>query len=270
MAVNPTDLIITSLETIDAFDLNDNYLWTLDELTQTTIQNTEDTEDVTGKSGRLLKTLKRNKAVAITGTNGVVSGGLMATQVGSAFTTGTKKVRVTEYITVDTTADTGNFSNNKLTLANTNVFVVKTTAQDGTETAFELDTSTGDAVAAGKFKRDATGITFAANAVTNGTILKVLYEKEVTASSVDNISDGEHYAATTKLYITAFAEDRCGVIYKLQFFVPKAEFSGAFDIDMGGSQVTHGFEIRSLAGGCSALTNKGLLWTYTVFESDAA
>ena len=34
MSVNPNDLIITSLETIDAFSLQDEYLWTLDELSQ--------------------------------------------------------------------------------------------------------------------------------------------------------------------------------------------------------------------------------------------
>lgn len=270
MSVNMNDLIITSLETIDAFDLNDKYLWTLDELTATTIQNTEDSEDVTGKSGRLLASLKRNKGVTITGTNGVISGGLMATQTGGEFKSGNKNVRVTDVVTVDTTAGTGNFdaTTNKLTLANTNVFVVKTVAQDGTETEYTLDDSTETGVAAGKFKRDATGITFHANEITNGTVLTILYEKSVSARSVDNIADGEHYAKTAKLYINAFAEDRCGKIYKIQFVIPKGTFSGAFDIEMGGSQVTHGFEIRSLTGACSALANKGLLWTYIVFQSE--
>lgn len=272
MPANNKDLIITSLETIDAFDLEDKYLWTLDELTATNIQNSEDSEDVTGKAGRLLATLKRNKTVTISGTNGVISGGLIATQTGGEFKSGSKTVRVTDVITVDTTSGTGNFdsSTDKLTLANSNVFVVKQTANDGTETEFTLDTSTGTGVAAGKFKRDNTGITFHDGDVTNGMVLTVLYAKSVTAYSVDNIADGEHWGQMVKIYINAFAEDRCGKIYKIQFVIPKAQFSGTFDIDMGGSQVTHGFEIKSLTGACSALSNKGLLWTYIVFDDNAS
>ena len=265
MAVNPADLIITSLETIDAFDMNDTYLWTLDELSQAQIQNTEDTEDVTGRNGRLLATLKRNKGVTISGTNGVISGGMMATQVGGTFDSGSKKVRVTEYITVDTTTGTGNFASDVLTLPNSGVYAVKKTANDGTVT--DLTKVGADAtLKTGEFKVTTTGITFFAGDITAGQVLIVIYDKTVTGSTVDNIADGEHYAGTVKLYINAFAEDRCNKIYKIQFYVPKAEFSGAFDIDMGGSQVTHGFEARAVAGGCGALANKGLLWTYTVFE----
>ena len=269
MAVNPADLIITSLETIDAFDTNDNYLWTLDDLSQAQIQNTEDTEDVTGRNGRLLATLKKNKGVTISGTNGVISGGMMATQVGNKFTTGSKKVRVTEYITVDTTASTGNFDSNTLTLANGGVYAVKKIANDGTTTDLTKIAST-ETLATGQYQVAAAGITFFAGDISNGQVLIVIYDKTVTGSEVSNIADGEHYADTVKLYINAFAEDRCSKIYKIQFYIPKAEFSGAFDIDMGGSQVTHGFEAKAVAGGCSALTNKGLLWTYTVFEDSAA
>lgn len=269
MSVNPNDLIITSLETIDAFSLQDEYLWTLDELSQAQIQNTEDTEDVTGKNGRLLKTLKRNKSVTISGTNGVISGGMMATQVGSKFVQGSdKKVRVTEFITVDTTASTGNFADNVLTLANSGVYAVKKTLTDGTTT--DLDKKAADAtLATGQYKITGSGITFFAGDITNGNVLVVTYDKTVTGSSVDNIADNEHYADTVKLYINAFAEDKCGKVYRIQFYVPKADFSGSFDIELGGSQVTHAFEAKSLAGGCGALTNRGLLWTYTVFE-DAA
>lgn len=272
MSVNPNDLIITSLETIDAFSLQDEYLWTLDELSQAQIQNTEDTEDVTGKNGRLLKTLKRNKSVTISGTNGVISGGMMATQVGSKFVQGSdKKVRVTEFITVkesNPAASGDNFASNVLTLTNSGVYAVKKTLTDGTTT--DLTKVAADAtLATGQYKVTGSGITFFAGDITDGNVLVVTYDKTVTGSSVDNIADNEHYADTVKLYINAFAEDKCGKVYRIQFYVPKADFSGSFDIELGGSQVTHAFEAKSLAGGCGALTNRGLLWTYTVFE-DAA
>ena len=70
------DITITSLETITAFDLvTGEYLFTLDELQDATIAQTQDQSDVTGKNGRKLSTLKRNKAVKISGNNGMVSCG---------------------------------------------------------------------------------------------------------------------------------------------------------------------------------------------------
>lgn len=273
MPVNPNDLIITSLETIDAFSMTDEYLWTLDELSQAQIQNSEDSEDITGRNGRLLATLKRNKTVTITGTNGVIVGGMLATQTGGEFKTESRTVRVTEYITVNTgeggnfTVATGNVEYDKLSLVNSGVYVVRTANNDGTVKEFTKAAQ----VSAGSCVIGADGIQFNPNEIGNGTILEIIYDKTITnASYVDNIADGEHYAKTVKLYINAFAEDKCNNIYKVQFYVPKADFSGSFDIDMGGSQVTHGFEARSLAGGCTALTNKGLLWTFTVFQDEAA
>lgn len=61
--VNINDITVTSIETITAFDLGTGALrWVLDELQSATISNTQETTDITGKQGRLLNTLKRNKA----------------------------------------------------------------------------------------------------------------------------------------------------------------------------------------------------------------
>lgn len=76
---------ITSLETITAFDIAGAYRFTLDELQNAKIANTQDKTDITGKGGRKLNSLKKNKAVVISGTNGLVSGGLLEMQTGSEF-----------------------------------------------------------------------------------------------------------------------------------------------------------------------------------------
>lgn len=60
------DITITSLETITAFDVvTGNYKFTLDELQNATIANTQDSTEITGKGGRKLANLKRNKAVSM-------------------------------------------------------------------------------------------------------------------------------------------------------------------------------------------------------------
>ena len=76
MSVNVNDITITSLETIAAFDIvSGAFKWVLDELQNATIANTQETTDITGKQGRLLNTLKRNKAVTVSGNNGVITVG---------------------------------------------------------------------------------------------------------------------------------------------------------------------------------------------------
>ena len=70
-----------------------------------------------------------------------------------------------------------------------------------------------------------------------------------------------------RLTIDGTAEDKCGTIYRIQFRIPKADFSGNFDLALGGDQTVHAFEAESLAGSCGG---SGALWDYTVFASDAA
>ena len=83
MANIANDLTITSLETITGFDITTgNFLFTLDELQNATISHTQEKEDITGKQGRKLNSLKKNKGVTVSGTNGMISGGLLELQVG--------------------------------------------------------------------------------------------------------------------------------------------------------------------------------------------
>ena len=77
------DLAITSLETINVFTLGGDYLFTLDELQNATISQGEERVDITGKQGRKITSFKRNKSVTISGTNGIVSAGLLDMQTGN-------------------------------------------------------------------------------------------------------------------------------------------------------------------------------------------
>ena len=69
-----TDITITSLDTITAFNVTSgNYLFTLDELQNVTLAQGQEQTEITGKQGRKLSTLKRNKTVTVSGTNGLLS-----------------------------------------------------------------------------------------------------------------------------------------------------------------------------------------------------
>lgn len=259
---NVNDLAITSLEVITAFDVvTGDYLFTLDELQNATIGNNEEQNDITGKQGRILATLKRNKAVTISGTNGLVSGGLLELQTGGKFENKVTNVMWTDYLTV--TGNTATTSFAAVGTAGNEIDALYVKNADSTLGAV----MTQDATASeGKFAYTPASktLTFADGALEDGTEIVVYYNRKIQANALDNLSD-KHGGKCT-LYVDAFAEDKCGNIYRVQFFIPKADFNGVFSIEMGDTQVVHAFEARSLSGACGT---SGALWTMTVFGSNA-
>lgn len=261
--MNINDITITSLETITAFDcVTGAYKFTLDELQSATIAQTQDSQEVTGKQGRKLTSLKRNKAVTISGNNGLVSGGLLELQTGSTFENKATEVLWTDYLTV---------ADNKVV---TSFVAVGTTGNEITSVAVRNDNGTkgaeliqGAEAAKGVFTYNPTDktITFAEGEVPAGTEVVVHYKRKITADVLENMSDS--YSGKCMLYIDAFAEDKCSNVYRIQFFIPKADFSGEFSFEMGDSQTVHAFEAESLAGACGA---GGALWTYTIFGVNTA
>lgn len=265
--VDINDISITSIETIDVFDIaTDMYRFTLDELQNAKIANTQDKTDITGKGGRKLSSLKRNKAVVISGTNGLVSAGLLEVQTGGKFKTDEGAlIRWADYLTIESNAATtaykavGTTGNEieRVYIKNTNGTIKEALTQDA-------------AVSTGKFTYSPTtkALAFAEGAYEDGTEIVVYYTRKIKASVLDNVSDV--YSDKCKLFINAMGEDKCDNLYRIQICVPRADFSGNFDIDMGDNQTVHAFEAESLAGACAA---RGNLWSYTVFgvnEGDAA
>lgn len=124
----------------------------------------------------------------------------------------------------------------------------------------------GAAVAAGVFTYDpeTKALKFHTD-ITDGTEIVVRYKRKITADVLENMSDS--YSGKCMLYIDAFAEDKCANVYRVQFFIPKADFSGEFSFEMGDSQTVHSFEAEALAGACGA---GGSLWTYTIFGANTA
>lgn len=255
------DLIITSLETITAFDpASGNYLFTLDELQNASIANTEEKVDITGKQGRKLSSLKRNKGVTISGANGLLSGGLMELQSGGTFDNKTTKVMWTDYLSVSSNAATTNYKAVGTSGAEIRgLYVRNADGSLGTEL-----TQAGTA-ASGKFAYAPNTKALTFNGLSDGTEIVVYYERQITADVLVNESD--KYSKKAMLYIDAIGEDRCANVYHIQFFVPKADFNGEYSIDLGDDQVVQNFEAEALAGACGVA---GVLWTYTVFGENAA
>lgn len=259
--MNINDIAITSLETITGFDiLTGNYLFTLDELQNASIANSEEKQDITGKQGRKLTSLKRNKAVTVSGTNGLLSGGLFELQVGNKFVDAATEVMWTDYLTVSNNAAATNYIAVGTAGAEINGIYVKNS--DGT-LGSQLEQS--DAAAEGKFTYAPTTKALTFSGLEDGTEVVVYYMRKIQANTLENLSD--QYSGKCSLYIDALGEDKCANVYRIQIYIPKADFSGEFSLEMGDNQTVHSFEAEALAGGCGG---SAALWTYTIFGANAA
>ena len=260
--MNIQDITITSLETITAFDiLSGAYMFTLDELQNATINQTQEKTDITGKQGRKLTSLKRNKAVTVSGNNGMVSAGLLELQTGNKFENKLTTVLWTDYATVS---------------GNTAVTAFKAVGTTGNEIeSVYVKNSNGtlgdpltqdSAVDTGKFTYDPDTKTLVFNdgEIADNTEIVVYYQRQIQANVLENMSD--NFSGKCTLYIDAFGEDKCSNVYRIQFYIPKADFNGEFSFEMGDNQTVHAFEAEALAGSCGM---GGALWTYTIFGTDA-
>lgn len=261
--VNVADLMITSLDTITAYSLTGDPRFVLDELQDATIANTEEKTDITGKQGRKLNSLKKNKAVKITGTNGILSAGMMEAQTGSQFAhKDSTPVDHVDYLVINSNAATTEFKAVGTTGAEIRaVYIV------GTNNVATTKLTQATAVADDKFTYDPTtkALAFKESAYEDGTAIRVFYTRNIEGDVLENLSD--KYSEKLRLTIDGTAEDKCGTVYRVQFRIPKADFSGNFDLALGGDQTVHAFEAESLSGSCGG---SGALWDYTVFASDAA
>jgi len=262
--VNVADIALTSLETITCFDITTGgYLFMLDELQNANISQTEEKVDITGKQGRKITSLKRNKAVTVSGDNGIVSAGLWEKQTGSEFeTTTTAIVEWTDYVTVDASHEATS-SYTAVGTAGAEIegcFVKDENGLLSTELKQDSSASSGKFTYTVATKKLAFHTDIAA-----GTEIVLFYKRRLSASVLKDSSD--KYSGKCAMYIDAIGEDKCANVYRVQIYVPKADFSGEFSFDMGDNQTIHSFQAEALSGSCGG---SGEFFTYTVFANDAA
>ena len=249
-------LSITEIDQITCFNNAGELEFIMDEIQEGAINNTQEKVDITGRGGRKIGSLKKNKAVTITATNGLLVGGALAAQTGTAVEQGSFKVRKTEVVAVNS---------NKATLTGTPVGTVGAeigyaylkNANGSLGKKFEQDAT---ASATGKFAYATKEITFFEGDIANGAEIVVFYDEEVTSAKISN--DSETYSKTLKMFVDVTAQDNCDNQYHGQFIINRADFSGEFNISMGGDHTVHAIEAESLAGGCTGSTN---LWDFIVY-----
>lgn len=258
MGVDVNQLVITEVAQITAFNNAGELEFIMDEIQEGTINNTQEKTDITGRNGRKIASLKKNKAVTVSATNGYLVGGTLAAQTGTEIESGTFKVRITDVMTINS---------NKCTTSKTAVGV--TGAEIGTIYVKKSNGSLGEKleqdskVATGKFTYDPTTKEITVDSIADGTELVAFYDVEIESAKISN--DSEKYSKILKLYIDISLQDACDNEYFGQIIIQRADVSGEFELSLGGDNFAHAFEAESLAGGCTGSTN---LWDLIVYGAN--
>lgn len=256
--IDVNKLSITQIDQITCFNNANELEFIMDEIKEGSISNTQEKTDITGKGGRKIGSIKKNKAVTVSATNGVLVGGALAAQTGSEVEQGTFKVRVTDIMTV---------SGNKAATAQTAVGAAG--AEIGTLYKKNANGSLGDKLtqtaapaATGQFAYDPATkeVTFFEDDLADGAEVVAFYDIEVESAKISNESDT--YSKTLKMYIDVTAQDSCDNVYHCQFIIPRADFSGEFELSMGSDATVHAIQAESLAGGCAG---SSVLWDFIVY-----
>lgn len=166
----------------------------------------------------------------------------------------------TDYLTVQSNAATTSYKAVGTSGAEIKSLFIKNA--DGTLGA---ELTQDSQAASGKFAYAPGTKALTFSGITDGTEIVVFYERKIQADVLVNESD--KYSGKAALYINAIGEDKCANIYRVQIFVPKADVSGEFSLDMGDSQTVHAFNADALSGACGV---GGQFFTYTIFGANAA
>ena len=261
--MNIDKFTITSYDQLTGFDRTNGSLdMILDELSDFTLSHEEEKSDITGKGGRIISSLKKNKKVTGKGTNGMLSGGALAAMLGAEVEDGEHTIRYTDTITVS--------SNKGVTTE-----VAVGTAGNEIGTVYVRDannayisggkklTQTSAEPTAGEFSYnpETKEIIFADGDVADGTEVIAFYDANVTGKKISN--NAENYSKTLQLFIDVTCRDACDNLFHGQFIIGRADFNGTFDITGGSEPATLGFEFTSMPNLC---TGKSDLWDFVLFD----
>lgn len=262
-----SDLMVTSLDEIIGFTLSGEHRFTLDELQDAMISNTQEKSDITGANGRILSSIKKNKAVEVSGTNGMLNLGLMSADTGTEIVDDeATTVQWYDFSDIVVSEDSATASIEYTPVGTTGAEIDCVYVKDSNGLVKKKLTQ-GATAASGSFSYTNKTITFATGDVTDGDSAVVYYKRKITSSIVGN--DSGTYSEKLRLYINATAEDKCNNEYHVQFIIYKADFSGNFDIKMG-EQATHAFKASALASsGCGTASGGSRYWDMIVFGVNA-
>lgn len=256
--VDVNRLSITQIDQITCFNNANELEFIMDEIQEGSISNTQEKTDITGKGGRKIGSLKKNKAVTVSATNALLVGGALAAQTGSEVEHGNFRVRVTDILAVNGNAATT--TQEAVGTAGVEIGVLYQKNANGSLGDRLIQVASNPNTGEFTYDPATKAIAFSSGDLADGTEVVAFYDIEVEAAKISN--DSETYSKTLKMYIDVTARDNCDNLYHGQFIIQRADFSGEFDLTVGSDPTVHAISAESLAGGCTGSTN---LWDFIVY-----
>ena len=264
MAINFDKFTIISYDQITGFDRTDGSLvLVMDEISDFSLSQSQETTDITGKGGRIISRMKKNKSVEGSGTNGFLSGGALAAMLGAEVETGDNFiVKYTDAIVVN--GNSGTTTKKAIGTAGNEIGTIYVRdASNAYVTGGTKLTQVAGTPATGEFSYEPTTstITFFEGDVADGVEVIAFYDAEVKGAKITN--DADKYSKVLYLYIDCTCTDSCDNIYHAQYIIPRADFAGEFEIAGGSDPATLGFSFTSMPNICTGSSD---LWDFICFE----
>ena len=244
--MNLDKFTITSYDELIGFDRVTGSLdMILDELNDFTLSHEEEKVDITGKGGRTIGSLKKNKKVTGKGTNGMLSGGALAAMTGSEIEDGEYEIRYTDTITIS--GDKGITKETAIgTIGNEIGTIYVRDENKAYISGGKKLTQVAGTPATGEFSYDPSTkeISLFAGDVSEGTEVIAFYDAKVTGKKITN--DADKYSKTLKVFVNVTCTDGCDNLFYGQFIIDRADFNGTFDIAGGNLYVPAYSQRRNL------------------------
>ena len=256
-AIDVSKLSIVSYDQMMCFNNAGECEFIMDEIQNGNISNTQEKSDITGRGGRKIGSLKKNKGVTVTATNGFVVGGALAAQTGTDIEDGKFKVRMSDVLVVSGDKAKTHFKPSGVVGNEINVIYKKNPNGSLGEKVIQNSVAEEGKFA---FSAETNEVTFNTGDFKEGEEVVAFYDIVITSVKISN--DSEKFSKVLRMYIDVTCQDNCDNLYHGQFQIQRADISGEFELAMGGDPTVHNLEAESLAGGCSGSTN---LWDFIVY-----
>lgn len=208
-------------------DKNDEYMWSINQITDPSLNVTSETSEAVDALGSVIATFNRGKSAEFSGSNSIFDLGLFAAQNGTEKKVGSasSKIVTPAFEEFDNSAET---------------YVLKNTPVGELERVYVLngDGTLGDALetaataAAGKFGWDSSTKTLTPPTdATANTDYIVIYDYEAE-SGVEVVGDAKNFPKAGKFVMEVLGTDTCDPTTQIHAFIefPNAKLSSDFDI----------------------------------------
>ena len=261
--MNIDNFIIKSFDQFTGFNRSTGELEVvMDELNDFTFSQEEEKQDVTGRGGRIIGSIKKNKKVTGKGSNGYLTGGALATLLGCEIEEGKQLIKYTDTISIQNNSGS---TNKKAvgTIGNEigTIYVrdINNAYISGGKRLIQVaaEPKTGEFT----YDPETKAITLFAGDIPDNTEVIAFYYTEIDGKKLSN--DANSYSKVLDSFIDVTCSDACDNLFHGQFIISRADFSGTFDISGGSDASKLSFEFTSLPDSCSGKTK---LWDFIIFD----